>query len=143
MPQENHSIVYLVDYAATTIKLEPHAVNIKNARLYDVPPQLETSGFELVQFETSLQDVLDKAAVQTIFKPEAERLLAQKLAARQVIMFASLARDMRESANDENLGPATNVHVDHDQATYEYSMTQVMPPEEVEYWLTPQPSPHF
>lgn len=50
-------------------------------------------------------------------------------------MFATLARDIRYAASDDNLGAATNVHVDHDRATYEYSLRQVLPIDEAEELL--------
>lgn len=135
VPQEDTPIVYLVDYASTTIKLESHVVTIRNARVAEKPIELEENGFALVGFTSALQDVLDKQAVEAIFRPEAEALLQKITGAKRVVMFASLARDMRFAANNDNLGAATNVHVDHDQATYEYSLRQVLPSEEADELL--------
>ncbi|GGX95577.1 hypothetical protein GJV26_02430 [Massilia dura] len=130
VPQDDAPIVYLVDYASTTIKLESRQVTIRNARALENEIELEQNGFALVEFTTGLQDVRDKHAVDTVFRQEAESLLQKITGAKRVVMFASLARDMRFAATNENLGAATNVHVDHDQATYEYSIRQVLPPDE-------------
>lgn len=134
IPQEEYPVVYLVDYSSTTIKLEEHAVEIQDARhLTDI--DLEVQGFQLIPFSSGLKDVRDKVAVQTIFRPEAEKILQEITGATRVVMFASLARDMRFATNNDNLGAADNVHVDHDQATYEYSLRQVLPAEEADSLL--------
>lgn len=130
VPQDDRPIVYLVDYESTTIKLESHLVRITNGRASGEVYSIATNGFELVNYTSKLTDVRDTEAVETIFRPEAEDLLRRLTGARRVLMFHHLARDMRLQASNENLGAATNAHVDHDQATYEYNIRRCLPPAE-------------
>ena len=134
-PQDDQPVVYLVDYESTTIKLEPRLIRISNGRVSQESFSIETNGFELIRYASELADVRDSDAVKRIFQPEAEKLLKRLTGASRVLMFHHLARDMREAPSTENLGAATNVHVDHDQATYEYNIRKCLPSGEADALL--------
>lgn len=135
LPGEPNPTVYLVDYDQSTMKLEDREVTIYNAWASEEEFELEKHGFCLKPYRTALRDVLDKDAVKAIFRPEAEAFLKAVTGASRVVMFNSLARDMRLKANDDNLGAGLNVHVDHDRATYEHYMRLELG-EEAEEWLS-------
>lgn len=135
VPQGDQPIVYLVDYENTTIKLESRMIKIRNGRACQEDFNIEVNGFELVKFTSELTNVRDSDAVKRIFQPEAEKLLKRLTGASRVLMFHHLDRDMREAPSDD-LGAATNAHVDHDQATYEYNIRRCLPAGEADALLS-------
>lgn len=135
VPQDGQAIVYLAQNDSTTLRQEPRTVEVTNARHPAVAACVSDMGFELIQFSTALEDVLDKKAVTDVFYPEVEAMLKAKTGCDRVVIVNAIGRDMRYEESYDNFKPAQGAHVDHDGETYEKYLKLAIPEAEADELL--------
>ncbi len=94
-------------------EMEPHAVDIRNARGIAGGLSLDREGFELWHHDTLVGDFRDDAQVERIYYPEIERLLVQVTGASRVVVFDHTRRTDDGTEREGFRGPANRVHNDY------------------------------
>lgn len=101
--------------------LEPHSVEIYDARGLQDPPTLEANGFTLVDHRCSVTDFTADEAVE-IYRPEVRELILGLSGADDVIVMNTVLR-WSERAGDRssfvNSHPARFVHVDYSRQSFD------------------------
>lgn len=95
--------------------LDPHIVTVHDARPTTNRLHLDEHGFELRERHTAFTDFYDEAAVKARYYPEVERLLAEILGARAVVVFDHNVRSVTRAARGERgvRAPVDQVHNDY------------------------------
>lgn len=108
--------------AASNEVQEPHEVLISSMRDGPEKPSLESHGFELVSFRSSVRDMYDAAEREAVFNPEVAQLVKRHTGAAEVRVFFPFLRG--EEAQRRNPGtitaPAGSVHVDYTEDSGPY-----------------------
>jgi len=95
---------------------ERHEVPIRDLRPLAGALSLDHEGFELRRHATAVRDLYDDAAIEQVYYPEIQALLAAATGASRVVVFDATRRsDSGAGArNPDGLrGPASRVHVDY------------------------------
>ena len=95
---------------------ESHTVPIANMRGIAGTLSLDHEGFELLAHQTEVDDLNDDQAVENVYLPETEALLARKFGASKVVAFDVTRRSDSEAGAknpDGNRVAVTLMHVDY------------------------------
>lgn len=98
---------------------ERRRVRIEDVRSWEVPPQLERQGFELLSASTSLADLTRDEAMPS-YRAETEALVADALGATRVVAFDVTRRSDAPAGASNPDGarrPAARIHVDYTAAS--------------------------
>jgi len=93
-----------------------HQVTIRNARLVDDAPTLDTTGFCMVRHETAITDFHDPEQVQTIYSKESADLLKELTGADLVLDLGTTLRSAGNPRGDIQ-PPGKEAHVDYNEAS--------------------------
>jgi hypothetical protein len=111
---------------------------VRDARLIAGDLDLDREGFALFPQETAVTDFYDADQVETIYKPELERLVKEATGARRAVVF-----DLTLRAQDEDIqkargvrSPVRRVHNDYTERSAPKRVRDLLPPEEAEDALT-------
>ncbi len=88
---------------------DPHAVTIEDARGRESEFTLDRNGFALVKAPTAVADFYSPEEVKSVYYPEVERLLRDKLGASRVFIFDHNVRNAERGL----AAPSRQVHNDH------------------------------
>jgi len=117
---------------------EEHTHMVRDARLIAGDLDLDREGFALFPQETAVTDFYDADQVETIYKPELERLVKEATGARRAVVF-----DLTLRAQDEDIqkargvrSPVRRVHNDYTERSAPKRVRDLLPPEEAEDALT-------
>lgn len=132
-------VFYSEKYHLNNLVLEPHTVEIRDARYLPKRPTLEVNGFELVQHETKVRDFKDQDETATVYRGEIEELILRMTGADRVIVTNAVLRwseragDTREFVNSR---PARFVHVDYSRKSFnDFARTHLGDTPDAEDWL--------
>ena len=89
---------------------DPRQVTIEDARGREAEFSLDRNGFALVKAPTRVRDFYDPDQVKSVYYPEVERLLRDKLGASRVVVFD---HNVRNATRDGFAPPSRRVHNDH------------------------------
>ena len=114
---------YANDHSRDVLALEPHTVQIADARTALAPPSLDREGFQLVRHSSAVTDFRDAAEVARVHPAEIERLLLDLTGADRVVVSGGGVLRFGESSPDagkfNNSYPARFIHIDISDATAE------------------------
>jgi hypothetical protein len=115
-------VFYSEQYHRNNLVLEPHTVEIRDARALRTEPSLEVNGFTLVKHATEVSDFKDRDAAAEIYRPEIEDLILRLTGADKVIVSNAVLR-WSERAGDTtafiNSRPGRFVHVDYSRESFD------------------------
>jgi hypothetical protein len=119
-PMESMPYFYARDHERDNLVLEPHRVEIADARQASPPPSLDRDGFTLVPHETGVQDFTDADATAAIYPNEIEALIARLTGADHVVARGTVLRFSKQDNRDAfvNSLPAGFVHVDYSRESF-------------------------
>ena len=132
-PASPPGLFYALQHADSTCRFRPVDTVIRNARTVDEEFSLATTGFQLVDFPTRVQDFTDEAELDRVYDAELQELVRSLTGAEKVIVFHRITRQ----EGGESLGgrqPARNPHVDYDGAGFEEWVRQTLG-DEADRWL--------
>ena len=123
---------YANDHSRDLLDLEPHTVQIADARTALAPPSLDREGFQLVPHKSAVTDFRRSEMVAEIHPAEIERLLLEVTGAdRVVVTGAAGVLRFGESSPDagrfNNSYPARFIHIDASDATSEANAERTLP----------------
>ena len=132
-------VFYAQHTERNNLVLEPHRVEIADARRLPEPPQLETNGFTLVPHVTRVADFTDRESSLPVYQKEIERLILDLTGAQRVIVGNAVLR-WSERAGDRsefvNSHPARFVHVDYSRQSFvEFAQRHLADADDAEQWL--------
>lgn len=128
-------VVYVIDYADSTIEFEDRRMPIVNARPTAGSWNTEENGFQLIKMTSELEDPSDQELIDKIYRPHGTKVLQDLTGASKVIMFHTATRDLRKQLSDLNYHAASNVHIDYNHQSYEHHIREYLG-EEAEHWLS-------
>lgn len=113
-PMDSLPYFYAKDHERDNLLLEPHRVEIADARQASPSPSLEREGFTLVPHRSAVTDFEDEAQTATIYPAEIEALIRDLTGADLVIARGTVLRFSQQANRDAyvNSLPASFVHVD-------------------------------
>jgi hypothetical protein len=89
---------------------DPQAVRIEDARGREADFTLDRNGFAFVKAPTEIRDFYAADEVKSVYYPEIERLLRDRLGAARVVVFDHLLRNGGDPGRPQ---PSRRVHNDH------------------------------
>jgi hypothetical protein len=89
---------------------DPRPVLIEDARGHDPEFTLDRNGFSLVQAPTAVRSFYDPDEIKSVYYPEVEQLLRDKLGASRVVVFD---HNVRNGGRSDLPQPSRRVHNDH------------------------------
>jgi hypothetical protein len=109
---------------------------IRDARQAPERPTLDTHGFELVAEPSAVEDLFDRAAVDTIYATEVRDLVLRVTGAAEVVVFDFTMRSDSEPLRQSRLlrDPSMKVHVDHTPRSAKRRLEDTLGPA-AEPWL--------
>lgn len=119
-PMDSMPYFYAKDHDRDHMVLEPHRVEIADARQADPAPGLEREGFTLVPHRSAVTDFEDADATATIYAREVEALIREVTGADHVVARGTVLRFSRQQNRDAyvNSLPAGFVHVDTSRESF-------------------------
>lgn len=115
-------VFYSEKYHLNNLVLEPHTVEIRDARHLPDEPELEINGFTLIRHETKVRDFEDRDEATRVYRPEVEQLVLELTGADKVVATNAVLR-WSERAGDTsrfvNSRPARFVHVDYSRRSFD------------------------
>ncbi len=111
-----------------TFRTDPKAVQVRNARLLDVPLTLDGAGITFVEHRSAVRDFFDTQAVAAVYPPEVEQLVRQLTGAQRAASSGWMIRTSDEQDRERRRTsrymagkggvqpPGSQVHVDQDPA---------------------------
>lgn len=126
--------------AATAVQrpevIDPRQVEVRNARLGDVPPSFDANGFTLIRAATSVRDFRDSDDVGQVYYREIKELLTTVFGADEVAIFSHVVRsddayvqqqhhDSATQSGRTLRTPAMSAHVDFDRASVEAFVSEI------------------
>jgi hypothetical protein len=98
---------------------------------------LDRQGYDLVHFETAVQDFYDREEVERVYYPEMEALIKRETGASRVVIFDHTPRIDNTAAQDADKvrGPATVVHNDFTIQSAEQRVRDLFPADQAEALL--------
>jgi len=107
---------YANDHSRDVLELDPHTVEIEDARSWPEPPDLDREGFMLTRHLSAVQDFRDAAEAAAVHPAEIEKLLLEVTGADRVVVTGSGVLRFGESSPDagrlNNSYPARFIHID-------------------------------
>ncbi|MBV9829660.1 MAG: methyltransferase [Alphaproteobacteria bacterium] len=89
---------------------DPHEVTIEDARGRESEFTLDRNGFALVKAPTAMRNFYSPDEIKSVYYPEVEQLLRDKLGASRVVVFD---HNVRNGSNPDFAQPSRQVHNDH------------------------------
>jgi hypothetical protein len=89
---------------------DPHDIRIEDARGRETEFSLDQNGFQLLKVPTQVKDFYSPEEVKSVYYPEVERLLKEKLGASRVFIFD---HTVRNAGLADGRTPSRQVHNDH------------------------------
>jgi hypothetical protein len=128
-------VFHAVDTSRTNLQLEPHRVQVADARTLQRPPSLEREGFALVRHESRVGDFRDRDQLEGPYLKEiAELVKAVSGAAEVRASPGPVGRytDRTDAARSEGTAPAARfVHTDYtDVSARDYFLPQIADPDD-------------
>jgi hypothetical protein len=119
-PMDSLPYFYAKDHDRDNLVLEPHRVEIEDARQADPPPSLDREGFALVPHATAVADFTDTATVDRLYPGEIEALIKSVTGADHVVARGTVLRFVKQDRRDAfvNSLPAGFVHVDTSRESF-------------------------
>jgi len=119
-PMDSMPYFYAKDHDRDNLVLEPHQVEIADARQAVPPPSLDRDGFTLVPHRTAVADFTDTAAVDAVYPQEIAALIARVTGADHVVARGTVLRFAKSDRRDQfvNSLPAGFVHVDTSRESF-------------------------
>jgi hypothetical protein len=119
-PMDSLPYFYAKDHERDNLVLEPHRVEIADARQAEPSPSLDREGFTLVLCPTAVTDFTDSAAVDAVYPGEIEAMLRRLTGADHVVARGTVLRFVRQDRRDAfvNSLPAGFVHVDTSRESF-------------------------
>lgn len=116
---------------------ESHTITIHNGRLNQAAYELETHGFEIMDYPTEVQDFFDDEEVRRLYYPEMERLVKQETGASRVVVFDHTIRvgDDALMKTRKLRKPVHNMHNDFTRRSAPQRVRDLLPPDEAEALL--------
>lgn len=115
-PMRVRARFYANDHSRDNLVLDPHEVEIEDARFSADPPTLEREGFVLVRHKSAVRDFRDPAEVSRVYTAEVERLILDLTGADQVIVnsmgILRFGERSPEAGTRMNSWPARFIHID-------------------------------
>jgi hypothetical protein len=113
-PMDSMPYFYAKDHERDNLRLEPHRVEITDARQAIPSPSLDREGFQLVPHHSAVTDFEDVEQTATIYAAEIEALIRELTGADLVIARGTVLRFSKQQNRDAyvNSLPAGFVHVD-------------------------------
>jgi hypothetical protein len=100
-----------------TGRFVPHRVTIRNARLADRRPTLDSHGFELFRHRSAVKDFHDRAEIDAVYSQEVVDAVKRLTGADLVLPMSYLLRTSGDNATSQLQPPAADVHVDMSEAS--------------------------
>jgi hypothetical protein len=121
-PMNRRAKFHAQDGSRDNLNLEPHVVQICNARNSATPPSLEREGFTLARQRSAVKDFHDPEELSRVYHPELKQFLQEYLGAKRVTMLGSggMARYTERASRygtGINTRPARFPHVDFTDRT--------------------------
>ena len=119
-PMDSLPYFYAKDHDRDNLVLEPHRVEIVDARQVEPAPSLDREGFTLVPHATAVGDFTDRTAVDAIYPAEIEDLIRLVTGADHVVARGTVLRFVQQAQRDAfvNSLPAGFVHVDTSRESF-------------------------
>jgi hypothetical protein len=115
-PMQERPRYHANDTSLDVLNLEPHSVEIEDARARSTPPSLAREGFAIYPHRSTVQDFRDAAEVDRVYGPEICDLLLRLTGADAVVVTGAGVLRFAESSPDSgrlnNSRPARFVHID-------------------------------
>ena len=89
---------------------DPHTVLIEDARGHESEFTLDRNGFTLIKAPSAVRNFYDPDEIKSVYYPEVERLLRDKLGASRVAVFD---HNVRNGGRSDLPQPSRRVHNDH------------------------------
>jgi hypothetical protein len=109
------------DVSRDIMALEPHTVDIEDARGRTVPPSLDVEGFAIYPHASAVRDFRNAEEIARVYAGEIQSVLLQCTGADEVVMIPrGVLRFSERSADSgrlDNSRPARFVHIDVSDAT--------------------------
>jgi len=117
---------------------EVHSHSVRDARPIARELDLDREGFALVCHETDVTDFYDEEQLETVYKPELERLVKEATGAKRVVVFDLTLRAQDESIQEARgvRSPVRRVHNDYTVRSAPKRVRDLLPPDEAEDLLT-------
>jgi hypothetical protein len=119
-PMESMPYFYARDHERDNLALEPHRVEIADARQAEPPPSLDREGFTLVPHRSVVTDFEDATQIANIYPAEIEALIKAVTGADHVVARGTVLRFSQQKNRDAyvNSLPAGFVHVDTSRESF-------------------------
>lgn len=119
-PMDSLPYFYARDHARDNLVLEPHRVEITDARRAVPPPSLDREGFALVSHPSAVADFTDAEATAALYPAETEALIARLTGADHVVARGTVLRFVKTERREAfvNSLPAGFVHVDYSRESF-------------------------
>lgn len=119
-PMDSLPYFYARDHARDNLVLEPHRVEIADARRAEPTPSLDREGFALVPHPSAVADFTDAEATAALYPAETEALIARLTGADHVVARGTVLRFVETDRRDAfvNSLPAGFVHVDYSRESF-------------------------
>jgi hypothetical protein len=132
-------VFYSEKHHLNNLVLEPHTIDIRDARNLPEEPTLEVNGFQLVKHATRVRNFEDRDETAKVYRPEIEKLILDLTGAERVIVTNTVLR-WSERAGDTtafiNSRPARFVHVDYSRESFhDFARTHLGESQDAETWL--------
>lgn len=117
---------------------EVHTHRVHDARPLIPELDLDREGFCLVHQETAVTDFYDQDQLETVYKPELERLVKEVTGAKRVVVFDLTMRAQDEAIQEARgvRSPVRRVHNDYTERSAPRRVRDLLPPDEAEDLLT-------
>src|SRR5262252_1447563 len=89
---------------------DPRQIRIEDARGREAEFTLDRNGFSLIKAPTAVRNFYDPDEIKSVYYPEVERLLRDKLGASRVVVFD---HNVRNGGRSDLPQPSRRVHNDH------------------------------
>jgi hypothetical protein len=103
--------------ARTNLNFEPHELMIRDLRPIAMELSLDREGFAFVRHGSAVRDFHNEDELESVYYPEAERLLAEVTGAERVVVFDHTIRKRLQGVPDRTAGaprqPVPRVHNDY------------------------------
>lgn len=130
-PMDRRPRYHANDTSRDILELEPHRVEIENARRRETPPSLEVEGYAVFPHRSEVGNFRDPGEVERVHVPEIHALLLDITGADAVVMtpvgILRFGERAPECGTLDNSRPARFVHIDVSDATAKVFSTRSAP----------------
>ena len=121
-PTAERARYYANDHSRDRLSLEPHTVQIADARTAASPPSIDREGFQLIPHRSAVVDFRNAEEVAKVHPAEIERLLLELTGADAVVISGGggvlrFGESSPDAGKFNNSYPARFIHIDASAAT--------------------------